>query len=218
MIINERKLSDLERNIFTIKVITKISRFSMDEIAYKDIVERWNYIIDMYNSLNNYLSLYEETNSITYRNYLENNYSTVIELVEEQKNILYNKYSLSTLVFLENIKRPLREGFLCEINKIISQFNSDDDLIEYIFYHGSKDLNLMIDFVLSKDLSENNFALFSKLKKTFKVTYTKEEWISISTKLNSCLLELKSRNMESEELTNWLHKLTAYRFLLIAFN
>lgn len=218
MIINERKLNDLERNIFTIKVITKISRFFVDEETNQDISDRWLYIEEMYGSLNHYLSLYETTNEDEYKNYLENNYATVIELVEEQKSILYNKYSLSTLVFLENIKRPLREGFLSTLNKIITQFKNSNDLVDYIYYHGSKDLRLMINFVLTQDISFNYSTLFKQLKEEVKITYSKDEWISVGTKLNSCFIDLKTRNLESEELTKWLNKLTAYRFLLITFN
>ena len=218
MIINERKLSELERNIFTIKVITKISRFFVDDETNKYISERWLYTEEMYSSLNHYLSLYESTNEEEYKNYLENNYSTVIELVEEQKSILYNKYSLSTLVFLENIKRPIRNGFISSLNKIITQFNTSNDLSDYIYYHGSKDLNLMINFVLTQDISANYEILFKQIKENSKITYNKDEWINIGTKLNSCLMDLKSRNIESDELTNGINKLTAYRFLLTLFS
>ena len=164
MIINERKLNELERNIFTIKVITKISRFFVDEKTNQDISERWLYIEEMYGSLKHYLSMYEKTNEDGHRNYLENNYSTVIELTEEQKSILYSRYSLSSLVFLENIKMPNRDGFISSLNKMITQFKNFNDLIDYIYYHGSKDLNLMIDFVLKQDNSFNYITLFNKLK------------------------------------------------------
>ena len=57
--INDRKIKDLERSVFTIKVTSALSRFFVDDNLYEEINERWIYINEMYNSLEKYSTLYK---------------------------------------------------------------------------------------------------------------------------------------------------------------
>lgn len=215
--IAERKLVELQRNIFTIKVITAVSRFFVEENKYQEIKERWSYLEEMYASLDNYLTLYNTTSNIEYKNYYENNFQTCADVIEEQKALLYPLYSLNSLVFLENVKTNIRDGFIKEVDKIISQFVKKEDVAEYICYHGSKDLNDILDFALTYTISPNLTRLFTQVKEQRVITYKYNEWINVSAKLNTALLEIKSKGNQDLFVDEYIYKLSAYRFLLTIF-
>lgn len=215
--INDRKIKDLERSVFTIKVTSALSRFFVDDNLYEEINERWIYINEMYNSLEKYSTLYNTTGNSEYRNMFENNYASAYESIEEQKTYIYSLYPLSSLLFLENIKNQFRDGFYIELINIISQFKTSKDLSEYICYHGSLDLNNIIDYVLTRNISTNYISLFEQIKNKKIITYKKEEWLSIGTKLNSCLLEIKTKEKQDMFVDKYINKLTSYRFLLTVF-
>ena len=217
-IINERKLNELERNVYTINVITKLSRFYLNEENQKEVNKRFEYILSMYLSLEKYQDLYDSTGNNEYKNFLENNFDSAVECINEQKEQLHGYFSLSTLLFLENIKKMNREGFIKEISLIIDQFNTSKDVSEYISYHGSLDLNNMINSVLTFNILPNYRNLFETIKNERIITYKKDEWISISNKLNSCLLDLKLKEPNKKEIDNLIDKLSAYRFLLVTFD
>lgn len=217
-IINDKKLNELERNVFTIHIVTKLSRYFLNEDQLQEINERWDFIVSMFESLEKYKELYESTGNNEYKNFLENNYESAFQGVEEQKAELYELFSLSTLLFLENIKKPNREGFLYEVSQIIDQFNNSKDVSEYISYHGSLDLNNIIDFVLLSNIGPNYYNLFNSIKEQRIITYKKDEWINISNKLNSCLLDLKLKEPNKQDIDKLINKLSAYRFLLITFD
>ena len=76
-IINERKLNELERNVFTINVITKLSRFYLNEENQKEVNERFEYILSMYLSLEKYQDLYDSTGNNEYKAYFFNKTFTI---------------------------------------------------------------------------------------------------------------------------------------------
>lgn len=215
--LTEKKLNELDRSIFTLKTITTISRFFVSLEKYEEITERWSYVKNMYESLDNYNTLYQTTQNIEYKNYLENNYSSCIEALEEQKRELYSIFSLNSLLFLENIKQHFRIGFFEELTKITNQFNNAKDVSGYIYYHGSLDLNMMIEYALSKDINKNYKALFEQVKEKRIITYKKEEWLTIGTRIYSCFQEIYTKEKDDEKLVKYIYKLTAYRFLLTIF-
>lgn len=215
--ISERKLIELQRNIFTIKVTTAVSRFFVDEENYKELNDRFSYINEMYTSLDKYQTLFDTTSNNEYKNYFENNFASCSEAVEEQKSILYSLFSLSSLVFLENVKTNLREGFYVEIDKILSQFKDKNDVAEYICYHGSKDLNEILNYALNSDISVYLKTLFNQVKEQHIITYKHKEWVSVGNKLNTALLEIKSKGTQELFVDEYIYKLSAYRFLLTVF-
>lgn len=215
--ISERKLIELQRNIFTIKVITAVSRFFVDEEKYKDLIERLDYINEMYQSLDKYQTLFDTTGNNEYKNYFENNFQTCFEVVEEQKNILYPLFSLNSLVFLENVKTNIRESFYIEMDKIISQFKHKEDVAEYICYHGSKDLNEILNYALNYDIQPNLLTLFKQVKDQHVITYKHKEWISFGAKLHAGLNEIKLKGKQDLFVDEYIYKLSTYRFLLTIF-
>ncbi len=215
--IAERKIIELQRNMFTIKVITALSRFLVNEDKYLELEERFKYIEEMYSSLEKYQTLYASTNNIEYKNYFENNFHSCTEAIEEQKAILYPIYSLNSLVFLENIKANIREGFYNFVNKVINQFKSKEDVAEYICYHGSKDLNEILNYVLNFSISSNLYNIFIQVKEQHIITYQHKEWISLGAKLNAALLEIKQKGEQDLFVDDYIYKLSGYRFLLTIF-
>ena len=215
--IAERKIIELQRNMFTIKVITTLSRFLVNEDKYQEFEERFEYIQEMYASLEKYQVLYESTNNMEYKNYFENNFHSCIESIDEQKANLYPLFSLNSLVFLENIKANIREGFFEFVCKVINQFKTKEDVAEYICYHGSKDLNEILNYVLNFSINSNLQNLFKQVKEEHIVTYQHKEWISLGTKLNTALLDIKSKGEQDLFVDDYIYKLSGYRFLLTIF-
>lgn len=217
-IINERKLNDLDRNVFTIKVITTLSRFFVTPEKLEEVNQRYTFLKEMHESLEKYQVLFDTTENLEYKNLLENNYDSTIQSLEEQKQELYDIYPLSSLLFLENVKKIYREGFYNEMTLITNQFSKANDLSEYICYHGSLDLNNILNEVLNKNISNNYRNLFEHIKTERIVSYKKDDWINISTKLNSCLMEIKIKDQYDQQVDKYICKLMAYRFLLTVFN
>lgn len=215
--IAERKIIELQRNMFTIKVITTLSRFLVNEDKYQEFEERFEYIQEMYASLEKYQVLYESTNNMEYKNYFENNFHSCIESIDEQKANLYPLFSLNSLVFLENIKANIRDGFFKFVNTVINQFKTKEDVAEYICYHGSKDLNEILNYVLNFSINPNLQNLFKQVKEEHIVTYQHKEWISLGTKLNTALLDIKSKGEQDLFVDDYIYKLSGYRFLLTIF-
>lgn len=215
--ISERKLIELQRNIFTIKVITAVSRFFVDKEKYEDLNERLNYINEMYQSLDKYQTLFNTTENIEYKNYFENNFQSCFEVVEEQKNILYPLFNLNSLVFLENVKTNIRDNFYEEVEKVINQFKHKDDVAEYICYHGSKDLNEILNYVLNYDIQANLRALFEQVKAQHVITYKHKDWISLGAKLHAGLNEIKLKGKQDLFVDEYIYKLSTYLFLLTIF-
>lgn len=217
-IINERKLNDLDRNVFTIKVITTLSRFFVTTVQLEEIRGRYDFIKEMHDSLEKYQLLYDTTENSEYKNLLENNYDSAVQSLEEQKQELYDIYPLSSLLFLDNVKKQFRDGFYNEMVLITNQFSTAIDLSEYICYHGSLDLNIILNEVLNRNISDNYRKLFEQIKSERIVSYKKEDWINVSSKLNSCLIEIKMNNQYDQMIDKYICKLIAYRFLLTVFN
>lgn len=215
--ISERKLIELQRNIFTIKVITAVSRFFVEEDKYEELNDRLKYINEMYQSLDKYQTLFDTTGSAEYKNYFENNFQSCFEVVEEQKSILYPLFSLNSLVFLENIKTNIRDNFYVQMDKIISQFKHKEDVSEYICYHGSKDLNEILDYVLNYDIQPNLRMLFEQVKAQHVITYKHKDWISLGAKLHAGLNEIKLKGKQDLFVDEYIYKLSTYRFLLTIF-
>ena len=215
--IYDRKIIELQRNIFTIKVITAVSRFFVDEEKYSDLQERLTYINNMFDSLEKYRTLFETTSNVEYKNYFENNFHSCAETVEEQKNILYPLFGLSSLVFLDNVKTNIRDQFCDEVNKIISQFKDKNDVSAYICYHGSKDLNEIINYVLNYDIPLNLRSLFEQVKAEKIITYKHKEWNTLGAKLHTALQDIKMKGKQDLFVDEYIYKLSAYRFLLTVF-
>lgn len=216
--ITDRKINELERSVFAINVITTVSRFFVDEEKNNEIIERYKYIEEMFLSLEKYLELYNETSSSEYKNYLENNYDSAFESIEEQKKELYSLYPLQALLFIENIKKHNRKGFIDEILLVTNQFSNASDVSEYISYHGSIDLNIMINYIINNTTNQTHKQAFEKIKAMNIITYKKDEWLSLGNNVNSGLLDIKLKFQQNEEVDKLINKLSAYRFLLTIFD
>jgi hypothetical protein len=97
------------------------------------------------------------------------------------------------------------------------QMLTKEDVAEYICYHGSKDLNEILNYVLNFSINSNLQNLFKQVKEEHIVTYQHKEWISLGTKLNTALLDIKSKGEQDLFVDDYIYKLSGYRFLLTIF-
>lgn len=213
-----------ERDLWSLKVLSKVFHKNddhrLDDIKMiDDFKERLAYVEKLYDSRNHYYELYLETNDESNYNILVNNYYTIEEQLDILKQICYNKFKITTHVFLDNLKLVELKEFDNCLTSIIKQFNNLDDACDYIYYHCGKDVSeyikKVIEYCLEKQINNRLIPLEYLKSQQNIISLNSQELVKIYNALNITMKYLRSKDLTYQELYKQFMMMRVYYFISI---
>ncbi len=174
---NQNKIN---HDIYINKIFLKIS----DDI---DNTDKLAFVESINNALDKRVEKYLETLAPNDYNLLENDYNTVVSLLDELKEDVVNKQKLASAIMLDNMKINELIDFYNKFLEIYAKYQNIQQASSDIFYHSGIELSSFI-VKLIKYIETHNIENL----KFIPLAYLKEHTTIITLDFNSWIVLLKN--------------------------
>lgn len=210
----KKNQNNIKRDIYINKIFLKI----IDDVDNSD---KLAFVESINNSLDKRMQKYLETLEPSDYNLLENDYNTIVSLLDELKEDVVNKQKLVSAIMLENMKGTEIESFYKIFVDIYSKYKNIQQASSDIFYHSGMELSSFISklvkYIKSHEVNNLKFIPLSFLEEhTAIITLDFKSWIILLKNLKITMKYLNDMNdVTIESLRKEFEKINVYYFIVI---
>lgn len=204
----------INHDIYANKIFLKIT----NDI---DNIDKLTFIESINNTLNKRIERYIQTNDDKDYNLLENDYNTVVNLLDELKEDVINKQKLPCAVMLDNMKLDEITSFYNLFNKVYSKYQNIFQASSDIFYHSGYELSSyvtkLVRYIKTHEIENLKFIPLKYLEEHATIiTLDLKNWLILIKNIKTTM---KYLNNLSDDVINELRKelelLNVYYFIVI---
>lgn len=179
------------------------------------------FIERIYETLEEKVTIYLETNNSVDYNILNNDYHSVVEMIEELKDDLIPQYKIASIVMLNNMKDEELASFYHVLGEVLSPYHNILQASSDIFYHSGKELSIfimqLIHYIQNHDIPNLKLIPLSVLEEnTSIITLSFKDWILLFKNIRLTMKYLNScTDMAMSKLKKEFEKLNVYYFIVI---
>lgn len=204
----------IKHDIYLLKILLECNfdEDSSDKLAYCEKI---------YESLDDNIDSYLKANTQQAFNIIDNDYYTLVQLLNEVKEDTIVKFKIASVVMLDNMKAEELVSFYEDVHKILDKYSNVQAACDDIYYHSGRELSKFIQDLLkyleTHAVADAKLIPVAFLKEhTNIITMYYKDWIDTFRYLRSSMKYLgNGSDKDYLQLKTLFDKLVVYYFIVI---